>query len=167
MIPRAARRAFTLVEVLATLLLISIILPVAMKAVSVSTQTAAMARRRTEAGGLAEAKLAELVATAEWQGGVLSGDFGSDWPDYRWSADVTTWTSPVTSTATSSSTTTDPGNTVNEIDLHVSWRDVAGERAVTLSTLVYQSNAANSSTSSSSTGTGTSGTGTGGTATKK
>ena len=140
-----------------------------MKAVSVSTQTAAMARRRTEAGGLAEAKLAELIATAEWQGGVLSGDFGADWPDYRWNADVSTWTSPVTSNSTSTSATTDPGNTVNEIDLHVTWRDVAGERGVTLSTLVYQSAAQVNGTSSSTgtTGTGTGTTGTGSTGTKK
>ena len=54
------RRAFTLVEVLAALLLVSIALPVAMKGVSTCSNLASSARRRAEAGGLAEMLHARL-----------------------------------------------------------------------------------------------------------
>ena len=150
------RSGFTFIEVLATIMMLAIVMPVAMKAVSLSTDTARNARARTEAAGLAQAKLAELIATGEWQSGVLAGDFGSDWPQYRWNAQVGTWTPPVYNDNGS-----DPGNTVNEIDLQVSWRTSGGvDRSVTLSTLVYQVNPNNSTSSSSSSST-TGGTGTG------
>jgi len=45
------RAGFTLVEVLATIMLLAIVLPVAMRGVTISTQTASTARRRTEAAG--------------------------------------------------------------------------------------------------------------------
>jgi prepilin-type N-terminal cleavage/methylation domain-containing protein len=152
------RSGFTFIEVLATIMMLAIVMPVAMKAVSLSTDTARNARARTEAAGLAEAKLAELIATGEWQSGVLSGDFGTDWPQYRWNAEVGTWTPPAYNDNGS-----DPGNTVSEIDLQVFWRTSGGvDRSVTLSTLVYQSNPNNStSTGSSSTTTGGSSTGSG------
>jgi type II secretory pathway pseudopilin PulG len=148
---------FTFIEVLATIMMLAIVMPVAMKAVSLSTDTARNARARTEAAGLAEAKLAELIATGDWQSGVLSGDFGTDWPQYRWNAQVGTWTPPAYNDNGS-----DPGNTVDEIDLQVFWRTSGGvDRSVTLSTLVYQSNPNNSTSGSSSTTTGGTGTGSG------
>jgi prepilin-type N-terminal cleavage/methylation domain-containing protein len=147
------REAFTLIEVLATLMLMAIVLPVAMKAVTISTAIASDARRRNEAAGLAESKLNELIATSQWNGGVLAGDFSADgWPEYSWSAEVNNWYSPEVTTLG-----TDPGNSLSEIDLHVTWRARNRDFSVTLSTLVYQSNqssgtSASSSSSSSSTG---------------
>lgn len=143
---RHRRGGFTFIEVLATIMLLAIVMPVVMRAVAISTDTARSARARTEAGGLAEAKLAELVATGEWQSGVLGGDFGSDWPGYTWSAEVQDWSASV-----GNDNGTDPGNTVNELDMHVTWRTSGGEeRTVTLSTLVYQSNPDNQSSGTSS-----------------
>jgi hypothetical protein len=134
---------------MATIMMLAIVMPVAMKAVSLSTDTARNARARTEAAGLAEAKLAELIATGDWQNGVLGGDFGTDWPQYRWNASVETWTAP-----SYNDNGSDPGNTINELDLQVSWRTSGGvDRSVTLSTLVYQVNPNNSTSSSSSTTT--------------
>src|SRR4051794_38319604 len=63
-LPRRAMRAgFTLIEVLATLVLLGIILPAAMRGVSIGLAMASHARHVTEAAQLAEAKLNELVAT--------------------------------------------------------------------------------------------------------
>ena len=55
------RRGFTLVEVLATLVLLGIILPIAMRGVSMAMAAASNARRTAEATSLAEAKLNMLL----------------------------------------------------------------------------------------------------------
>ncbi len=124
------RLGFTLVEVLATMAIMSIVLPVAMKGIALCSNTASTVRRRSEAGALAEAKLNELIATAQWQSGILAGDFGTDWPDYSWKAEVQTWTP-------SNSTDNGYGNTVSELAVHITWVSRGAERSVTLSTLVY------------------------------
>ena len=121
LLERATPRAFTLVEVLAALTLVAIILPVAMRGVSLATSAAGHARRQMEAVSLAEAKLAELVTTGAWQDADLSGDFGDDHPDYRWSADVTDW----------------EGALLRQMDVQVSWMERGAERSVALTTLVY------------------------------
>jgi general secretion pathway protein I len=130
--PRITRHAsrirpgFTLVEVLAALLLVAIVLPVVMQGISLATGAASAAKRRTEAASLAQSKLAELVGTEGWSGRVLSGRFdtldGDDAGDYAWRADVTPWTEQY----------------VRQIDVHVTWDGPGGERRVTLSTLVYE-----------------------------
>lgn len=82
---------FTLIEVLAALLLVSIVLPVAMKGVAAATATATTAKRRNEAAPLAQSKLDEILATQAWSTGGMSGDFGPDWSDYTWSAELVQW----------------------------------------------------------------------------
>jgi len=119
------RKAFTLVEVLAALLLIAIVLPVVMQGISLATNAASNAKRRTEAAGLAESKLAEIVATRAWQTGSLSGDFSPDWPDYRWEATLQTYTNDSS------------GKNVQEIDLRVLWMSRSQEQSVSVSTLTY------------------------------
>ena len=123
--PRQGVRAFTLVEVLAALLLIAIVLPVVMKGVSLATATASTAKRRTEASGLAESKLNELIATGTWQNGNLAGDFSPDWPDYKWQAVLANYASDTS------------GQNVQELDLTVTWTANNAEQSVLVSTLVY------------------------------
>jgi hypothetical protein len=113
----------TLVEVLATIVMMGIVLPAAMEGVSVAMQAADTARQRSEASALAEAKLGELVATGDWQFGALSGEFGEAWPEYRWGAMAQDW-------ATDS--------TLKEISVSVRWTRRGQERQVVLTTLVYQ-----------------------------
>src|SRR5205807_1170343 len=86
-----ARRGFTLIEVLATILLLGIVLPVIMRGISMCVATASITKHRDEATALADSKLNELVATESWQVGNLQGDFGPDWPDYTWAAEVNAW----------------------------------------------------------------------------
>ena len=142
---RRGRPGFTLIEVLATLLLIGIVLPVIMQGFSIATRVGSAAKRRTEAGALADAKLTELVATAQWQSGVMSGDFNPDWPAYQWSAQVQPWS--------------DSG--VDELDLTVTWTGRNGQPdSLTVSTLVYEGTSSDSTATGTGT-TGTTGTGTG------
>ena len=115
------RRAFTLVEVLATLTLAAIVLPVAMKGISMATAAAAETRRRVEATALAGNQLAELVATGGWQAPGLSGDFSPEWPDYQWTAEVTDW----------------QGTTLKQLQVRVTWTSRGSEHSLALTTLVY------------------------------
>lgn len=120
-----SRPGFTLVEVLATLMLIAIVLPAVMKGATLATAAASIARSRTEASGLAEAKLAEIIATNQWQTSSLSGDFGTDWPGYRWQATVQSWPQDTS------------GAGLQQVDLRVSWAARGREDSLTLSTLTY------------------------------
>jgi prepilin-type N-terminal cleavage/methylation domain-containing protein len=111
-ISRRTGRGFTLVEVLASLTVVLIALPVAMEAITLSTATATRARRQLEAANLAASKLAELVATNQWQNGNSSGDFSNyspSFPDYTWTSTVTQYqeaTTGTTAAVTSTSGTT-------------------------------------------------------------
>lgn len=130
------RTAFTLAEVLATLVLVGIVLPVVMQGVSIALAASSHARYLAQAASLGEAKLTELVATGDWLVASGSGDFGIEWPQYRWSCqnftrDFTTY----------------------ELVLHVIWTERGEERSLDLATLAFDNTGVTSDTS----GSGTSG----------
>ncbi len=131
----AAARGVTLVEVLATLVLVGIVLPASMMGVTLSLRAAHLARHQQEASLLAESRLNEILALGDATTMTGVGDFSPDRPDYRWE----------TSTAVS-----DFGLT--EVIVTVSWLERGRDRSVSLSTLLY--------TSTGTTGTEASGTGT-------
>ena len=112
---------FTFVELLATVVLIGIIMPVAMQTIALCTRLAGLSRNEVEAACLARTKLTELTASGDWQSSGKAGDFGSNWPGYRWTAEVSNWTDSV----------------VSQIDLAVHWQSQGRERSLTLSTLAY------------------------------
>lgn len=122
---RGRRHGFTLVEVLATLMLIAIVLPAVMRGIALATAAGSTARRRTEASSLAEAKMNEIIATQQWEGGTLAGDFAPDWPDYHWQATVQPWPQDNT------------GLSMQQLDMRVTWGTPDHPGSVTLSTLVY------------------------------
>lgn len=112
---------FTFVELLATVVLIGIIMPVAMRTIALCTSLAGQSRKETEAASLARTRLTELVTSGDWQSSGRAGDFGTDWPGYRWTVEVSNWTDAV----------------VSQIDLTVYWQSRGRDRSVTLSTLAY------------------------------
>ena len=122
---RGARRGFTLVEILATLLLIAVVLPAAMEGITLAARAASTARHRTEAGGLASEKVAELVATNAWSGGVMSGDFSPNWPNYRWQGAIQQFNGDQS------------GLNLQQLDVQVIWTERGQNQSVTESTLVY------------------------------
>ena len=81
----------------------------------------------------------ELVATGDWQYGLLSGDFGEAWPDYRWSGAAAEWDDP----------------TLRELSVRVVWTTRGQERDVILTTLVYDSTAGAAATGTTGTTSGT------------
>jgi prepilin-type N-terminal cleavage/methylation domain-containing protein len=112
---------FTFIELLATVVLIAVIMPVAMRCIGLCTRLGGQSRKQIEAASLASTRLAELITTQDWESGEGRGDFGSDWPGYQWKTTVTNWTD----------------STARQLDLMVTWQSQGLERAVTLSTLVY------------------------------
>jgi prepilin-type N-terminal cleavage/methylation domain-containing protein len=120
---RPSRRGFTLIEVLATMVMLGIVLPVAMRGVSIALATASSARHRAEAAELASAQLDELVATGEWSATAPSGDFGSDYPGYTWTVQMQS---------------RDYG--VTEILLTVTWQERGQPRTLNLATMVSDVN---------------------------
>ncbi|WP_261362025.1 type II secretion system protein [Humisphaera borealis] len=131
-------RGFTLVEVLATILMLAIIVPVAMQAVSLATGISGAARHRAEAAALAESQLAFLMTSGEWQTGTLQGDFAQQgFPEYQWYASVGNWTEA----------------NVQQLDVMVLWTTPRrGEESVVVSTLVYQLGADDSTGDAAATG---------------
>lgn len=134
---RRTRRGFTLAEVLAALVLMGIVLPVALKGVSLAMSASDDARRKVEATALAENKLAEFTAAAASgiSAGGMSGDFGTDWPAYQWEA---------------SSVLRDVE--LSEITIRVLWTARGTQRHVAVSTLIYTGTGVSSSDSASLTG---------------
>jgi prepilin-type N-terminal cleavage/methylation domain-containing protein len=124
------RAGFTLVEVLVTMMLLAIVMPVIMKGISLGVMAASDAKRRTEAAGLAQAKLSELVASQEWASGNLSGDFSPNWPAYKWQAAVQAWPDDTSGTG------------IQELDLTVTWMSRGKPSSLMLSTLASTSTTA-------------------------
>jgi prepilin-type N-terminal cleavage/methylation domain-containing protein len=131
----ARRRAFTLVEVLAAIVLIAIVLPVAMHGISLAARAASMAKHRSTAAQLGSSKLQEIVATGQWEtSSNLSGDFsleGPDYQDYTWVAQVQQWNQRGVSPQDIQP------QTLSELDLKVIWKSRGQEQFLTFSTLVY------------------------------
>lgn len=83
--------AFTFAELLAALLFVAIVIPVTLQGIMIANRLAVVAERKLEAARLADMKLNELVLTGEWQNAARQGDFGSDWPEYKWVFELQTW----------------------------------------------------------------------------
>ena len=115
------RRAFTLVEVLAALAFTAIVLPVAMKGISLATTAASEARRRSEATVLAQNMIAELTTAGVPQFSETSGDFTPDNPEYRWTAEFSDWQEA----------------NLKQLQVQVIWKTRGSERSVALTTLIY------------------------------
>ena len=118
---RGRGRAFTIVEILATLTLASIVLPPVTHGILLCLATAGHARNHAQAASLAQSKMAELVATEQYYDAQMEGDFGEDLPEYTWTAEVNDW----------------EDDRLAQLDVAVRWTRREREHQVVLSTLVY------------------------------
>jgi prepilin-type N-terminal cleavage/methylation domain-containing protein len=113
-------RAFTLVEVLAALVLIGVVLPVAMRGVSIAMQTAQHARHIAEAGELAQLKLQEFITLRDVTLFNTSGDFGENRKEYRWVSNALL-----------------RDGSSYDVTITVYFQERGREQAITLSTIIY------------------------------
>ena len=80
------RAGFTIMEVLAVLLLMGLVLPVVLRGASLALGASSHARRITEASALANQRLEEILLSGRFTAD--SGRFDSPWQDYQWSATI-------------------------------------------------------------------------------
>lgn len=88
-----ARRcaAFTFAEVLASMLLLAILVPVIVEGLTLANRAAVVSERSTVALLLADQQLSQLQLNDAWRYGETQGNFGADWPGYRWELSKPTW----------------------------------------------------------------------------
>lgn len=115
------RRGVSLIEVLATVTIVGIVLPVAMRGISLATTLASVTRGRAEATALAQAKLNEIALEGTTSLLQLEGDFDDPWQAYRWSAAVDEWEEA----------------DLSEVHVSVKWNTRGHEYEVLVSTLLY------------------------------
>ena len=120
---RSRRSAFTFVEMLAAMTFLGILLPVLFSALLTASRTGTMAERSTNAMQLGENRLNELTLGGAWSSAESRGDFGTDWPGYRWELTKTDWQT----------------GAMTELVIHVFFPVQGGEHEVQMSTLVSDS----------------------------
>ena len=118
-------RAFTLLEVLAALLLVAVVLPVLMGAINTATHLGGLASDRARAAMLAENRLNEIILDESWQFGDAVGEFTTDidGPDaarYLWELHVEQWLDP----------------SVRKLTMTVHWERRGRPQTITLTTAV-------------------------------
>ena len=114
------QRGFTIIEVLAAMLLIGIVIPVAMTAANIALRSAAMVRHRHEATMLAEQKLSEILAVRDVAAAGTGGPFEPPWDEYRWEL-----------------STEQADFSIVNVTATVFWTEREVERSMSLTTLVF------------------------------
>jgi len=84
-------RGFTFAEALAAIVFTAIVIPVALQGLSLAERAGVAAQRMRIAAQLAEQKLNETIVMDTWRDGNKQGDFGIEWPGYRWMLEQETW----------------------------------------------------------------------------
>jgi Tfp pilus assembly protein PilV len=96
-VPRANKRfsacaGFTLAEVLASLVFLAVVIPVAIEGMHVASGAGEKAARRNEAAIVAERLLNESVITGDWSSGVQNGVLRQGTHEYAWTLNNDIWT---------------------------------------------------------------------------
>lgn len=90
--PKWGRPAgFTFAEVLAAMVFMAIVIPVAIQAMRIASRAGVVAERKNVAVQLADSLLNELVVTGEWMSARQSGTFGEEHAGYEWHLASENW----------------------------------------------------------------------------
>ena len=87
---------FTLAEVLAALLFMAIVIPVAVQGLHVASRAGSVAERKAIGARLAETKLNELIVTGQWQSSAQKGTVQDGWQSYTWQLQTEPWVEDAT-----------------------------------------------------------------------
>ena len=88
---RNLQTGFTLVEMLAAMLFMAIVIPVALQGLRIASRAGAVAARKGVAVQLADTKLNELIVTGQWHNSGQGGLCGPQWPGYQWTLKNEAW----------------------------------------------------------------------------
>jgi len=118
---------FTLAEVLAALVFMAILIPVALEGLSIASRAGAMAARKSEAALVAEQVLNESVITTNWNTSVQNGTVRQGIRDFRWTLRNDPWDK-------------DPNqNAIRLLSVEVTFAAQGRDHSVRMSTLVDSS----------------------------
>jgi type II secretory pathway pseudopilin PulG len=121
-----AGEGFTFVEVFAAMVFLAILVPAIVEGLTLANRVSIVTERGSIAGELAENKLNELLLSSTGTSASVAqtnGDFGTDYPGYRWETSTDTWDQ-------------DQTNTMTELNVDVFYPVQGAERSVRLTTLV-------------------------------
>ncbi len=85
------RAAFTLAEVLAAMMFLAIVIPVAVEALHVSSLAGEVAARKGAAARIADRVMNESLVTTNWTGGGQSGTIPEGALDFNWKLTTQNW----------------------------------------------------------------------------
>jgi type II secretory pathway pseudopilin PulG len=120
---RKLRAAFTLAEVLAALVFMAIVIPVAIEGLRIANITGLIARRKAVAVRIAERILNETTLTSQTTANVQSGSVQEGDLEFRWTTKMESWTG-------------DLQNPMRLLTVQVTYPVQGRDREVKLSTLI-------------------------------
>jgi type II secretory pathway pseudopilin PulG len=97
---KRALRAFTLAEVLAAMLFMAIVIPVAMQALRIASTAGEVGQRKLMAARIGNKIMNELKVTGQLQNSTQSGVVTQNGLSFNWSARNQSWTEDATSPMT-------------------------------------------------------------------
>lgn len=116
--------AFTLAEVLAALLFMAIVVPVAMEGLHIASLAGAVAQRKAEAARIAQKVINESLITTNWSQSLQSGSIAEGQRQFRWTLRSDPWNQ-------------DPAqNMLRQLSVEVFFTAQARDYSVKMSTLV-------------------------------
>jgi type II secretory pathway pseudopilin PulG len=125
--PQNSSNGFTLAEVLAALLFMAIVVPVAMEGLHIASLAGAVAQRKGQAARIAQKVLNESLVMTNWSASIQSGIATEGQREFRWTLRSDPWTQ-------------DPAqNVLRQLSVEVSFTAQSRDYSVKLSTLVDSS----------------------------
>lgn len=85
------RAGFTLAEVLAALLFMAIVIPVAVQGLQIASRAGSVSERKALGARLAESKLNELIVTRQWSSSASQGTIQEGFQSYTWRLENQPW----------------------------------------------------------------------------
>jgi type II secretory pathway pseudopilin PulG len=124
---RRSTAGFTLAEVLAALLFMAIVIPVAIEGMHIASRAGTVSARKGEAARVAQRLLAETLVTTNWNQAVQGGVLTEGQREFNWTMHSDPWTQ-------------DPSqNVIRQLSVEVKFTAQNQEYAVRMSTLVDSS----------------------------
>ena len=118
---RTLQSGFTMAEVLAALLFMAIVIPVALQGLRIASRAGEVADRKRDAARVAERVLNEMIVTTNWNKSATSDVIREAGRDYRWSLQTESWNSSA--------------STIQQLSVEVTYPVQGQDYSVRLSTL--------------------------------
>jgi type II secretory pathway pseudopilin PulG len=124
---RRSTAGFTLAEVLAALLFMAIVIPVAIEGMHIASRVGTVSERKGEAARVAQRLLAETLVTTNWNQSVQGGTLTEGQRQFAWTMHSDPWTQ-------------DPSqNVIRQLSVEVKFAAQGQDYSVRMSTLVDSS----------------------------